>query len=198
MSAMSVSRRACGVSLVELLVVLAIISILMGLLLPAVLSTRNRARELICKNNLHQMNIAVANFIHTHKRIPGAGKPGRIGGWTVELLPYLEQQNLFNAAPIGAELERAPQVLLRVPRIYRCPYREALENIEEQRMDVAHYVLEPLRERKGCVIYDAPVTHSVPWAEGPELPRVQILSAKGPHHGGFFSSSNSGGVQSSH
>jgi prepilin-type N-terminal cleavage/methylation domain-containing protein len=45
------NRRA--VTLVELLVVLVILAGLVGLLLPAVQAAREKAREAVCKNNLH-------------------------------------------------------------------------------------------------------------------------------------------------
>src|SRR5438128_193110 len=50
------SRR--GVSIVETLVVIAIIGLMLGFLLPAVQSARTRALEIGCKNNLRQINLA--------------------------------------------------------------------------------------------------------------------------------------------
>jgi type II secretory pathway pseudopilin PulG len=44
---------------VELLVVIAIIGILMGMLMPALNSVREAGRQTVCKNNLHNIGLAV-------------------------------------------------------------------------------------------------------------------------------------------
>lgn len=79
-----------GLTFVELFVVLAIISILLSLLLPAVQSVRERARETVCKNNLHQINLGIAQFAETHNEFPQPSPPGLIGGWMVEILPFVD------------------------------------------------------------------------------------------------------------
>lgn len=59
-------RPARGVSLVELLVVVAIVGTLAALLLPAVQMARESARRTECLNNLHQMAIAAHLYVDTH------------------------------------------------------------------------------------------------------------------------------------
>jgi prepilin-type N-terminal cleavage/methylation domain-containing protein/prepilin-type processing-associated H-X9-DG protein len=94
------SRR--GFTLVELLVVIAIIGVLVALLLPAVQQAREAARRMTCNNNLKQIGIAVHNH-HDAKLVfpPGGMQTGHNGTpcyttWTIELLPYIEQQSLYN------------------------------------------------------------------------------------------------------
>jgi prepilin-type N-terminal cleavage/methylation domain-containing protein len=90
-------RRAF--TLVELLVVIAIIAILIGLLLPAVQKVREAANRTECQNNLHQLGLAVQNYSATYsQKLPSAsGAPGgNLQSLFYSLLPYLDQQNMYN------------------------------------------------------------------------------------------------------
>jgi prepilin-type N-terminal cleavage/methylation domain-containing protein len=70
MSCRRLNRRRRGFTLVELLLVVAIIGVLVALLLPAVQAAREAARRAQCANNLRQIAIAVHNFHGTHGRFP--------------------------------------------------------------------------------------------------------------------------------
>lgn len=96
------SKSGRGFTLVELLVVIAIIGILVALLLPAIQAARESARRANCVNNLKQMGLALHGYHDTYKAFPVGVAGGPVAhaekgfGWAVRLLPYLEEQTLYN------------------------------------------------------------------------------------------------------
>jgi prepilin-type N-terminal cleavage/methylation domain-containing protein len=98
------SRRAF--TLIELLVVIAIIAVLVALLLPAVQQAREAARRSQCKNNLHQLGLAMHNYHDNYNQLPSsecefvnpatAWSPSSKGSYFLRLMPYLDQAPLFN------------------------------------------------------------------------------------------------------
>ena len=78
-----------GITLLEVIVVLAVVGLLASLLLPAVQQARQSARGIECRNHLRQVGIAAHNHIDQHGRFPDDAFP-------VQLLPFLEQRALFD------------------------------------------------------------------------------------------------------
>ena len=88
--------RRSGFTLVELLVVMIIISILVGLMLPAVNAVRSSARKTQCANNMKQIGLAMLNFEQAMGGFPAnhTGTTATTKPNFVQLLPYLEADNI--------------------------------------------------------------------------------------------------------
>jgi prepilin-type N-terminal cleavage/methylation domain-containing protein/prepilin-type processing-associated H-X9-DG protein len=142
------ARRRCrfGFTLVELLVVVAIIGVLVALLLPAVQSAREAARRNQCANNLKQLGLALHNFESQVKRFPWGSENSVIWGPACHtyLLPVLEQGNIQSQMTLsyaegssadttvsGQSLATHELASTMRPKIFRCPseiytYRDML------------------------------------------------------------------------
>jgi prepilin-type N-terminal cleavage/methylation domain-containing protein len=123
-----------GFTLVELLIVIAIIGILIALLLPAIQAAREAARRSSCLNNLRQIALGALNYESSYKRLPkgtnnevGTGRGGFQWyddyTWATFILPYLEEGNAFSGFDmekpfLGTHHQHARAFLVT---IYECP-----------------------------------------------------------------------------
>lgn len=174
-----------GLSLIEVIVVLAILAVLFALTLPAILSTREKARETTCRNHLHHLNLAVAQFYEARRELPRPAPPGEVGGWAIDILPFIDQQNLRDSIPQGLKIANAHSTLLRPPRFLVCPVRDTRDSTPAGAMAPSHFVLVAGRGRKSYTLYDAPLALEVPWASSPEMTPEELRKEIGPHHQGF-------------
>jgi len=126
---MHTSRR--GFTLLEMLIVVAVICSLIALLLPAVQQAREASRRMTCQNNLCQLALAMHNYHATHRVLPpgcvGETTPLRSGmptenhfGWLVQILPQLDEVNRWNQFDFSRNsYEQA--VVPAAPEIMFCP-----------------------------------------------------------------------------
>jgi prepilin-type N-terminal cleavage/methylation domain-containing protein/prepilin-type processing-associated H-X9-DG protein len=133
----TLSKRS-GLTLIETLVVLAIIGTLIGLLLPAVQKVREVAARTGCTNNLKQLALAAQIYNDTCGRLP----PGQIGpyqwrvpnqpyyawgpnsygwSWLSRILPFVEQDNLLKAGGIPNKTLAQSGVAANRIVLFLCP-----------------------------------------------------------------------------
>ncbi|MCG8449842.1 MAG: DUF1559 domain-containing protein [Pirellulales bacterium] len=145
----SIKRRP-GFSLAELLVVIAVVGVLTSLLLPAVQAAREAARRVQCTNNIRQIAIATQNYESNHGSLPPSAtldpreeifhrnnteiaypvadhQNDNSYSWAAALLPYLEQQNLYQRFDFSRSVfDQESDAQAQFVSSYLCPSDEAL------------------------------------------------------------------------
>ncbi|HZZ29188.1 MAG TPA: DUF1559 domain-containing protein [Pirellulales bacterium] len=128
-------------TLVELLVVMAIVGVLISLLIPAVQTARESARKTQCRNNLKQIGVAILNHVNAQRFFPTGGWGGgwtgdpnlgfdhhQPGGWIYNVLPYLEENVLRVRGLDLSPTDKATalgSVCATALTVFNCPSRRA-------------------------------------------------------------------------
>ena len=127
--------RRGGLSLIELLVVIAILAILIGLTASGVQKVRAGAARAQCANQMRQLALGLHSYHTARGQLPpgwtSASGPDRYVelGWTARVLPYIEQQALwqqietaYRAAPSASVWQEPHTAIMGTPvRLFGCP-----------------------------------------------------------------------------
>jgi prepilin-type N-terminal cleavage/methylation domain-containing protein/prepilin-type processing-associated H-X9-DG protein len=171
----STTKSLRAFTLVELLVVIAIIGILVSLLLPAVQAARESGRRMQCQNNLKQMGIAVQTYHDSYKAMPsgstggsgtpwcdprvGCGIPGGHFGWPALILPFMEQQGLFDSinftVPAYAEsiVEGNPVTTVKLNQLQEFGPHGDVKNRDSSRMCPPSFVCPSAHQIKKTRVF---------------------------------------------
>ncbi|HWD93508.1 MAG TPA: prepilin-type N-terminal cleavage/methylation domain-containing protein [Verrucomicrobiae bacterium] len=102
----AVRRLQEAFTLIELLVVIAIIAILAALLLPALSSAKQRGKAAVCRNNLHQLSVAMGLYFTDNRHYPGSWWIHDTVGvdhyvWPERMLPYAGHSRRVFSCPVA-------------------------------------------------------------------------------------------------
>lgn len=180
LSDQSSSAHRRGFTLVEFLVVLAIIAVLVALLLPPATRGRGGARRSQCKNNLKQIGLALHNYHDKYQSFPpaytvdDAGRP--LHSWRVLILPFMDSQTLYDQIDLSKPWNDPVNatVAAKRPSFYACPSTDiAADQTTYQAIVEADSVLLAGQSRtfasitdgtsNTLVVIDAPQTNAVHW-----------------------------------
>jgi prepilin-type N-terminal cleavage/methylation domain-containing protein len=150
------THRRAAFTMIELLAVIAITSILMVLLLPAVQQAREAARRAQCRNHLKQVSLALHSYHDTHHRLPpGAVCIGDCDGssqegldprsdswsatWVTLILPYLDQAPLYNRYNFQAGVRAPDNQLVTEQRltVLQCPTQSVAPILDNRNLRLA-------------------------------------------------------------
>jgi prepilin-type processing-associated H-X9-DG protein len=116
-------------TVLELLVVLAVITTLASLLLPAIQAAREAARNVECQDHLRQIGVALHAHHDQHRALPAGWHANADGetafGWAPYLLPELEETGLFTLINFQSPKDSSTAIIATTPALFVCPSDDA-------------------------------------------------------------------------
>ena len=131
-----------GATLIELLIVVAIVGVLAALMLPAIQAAREQARRAQCLNNLRQVGVALHVYHDTRnqlpigcidKRVPRTNPQGKQHSWSAAILRHLEETGVYQRINFAAPYDSAVNAVAarQVVRAFLCPSTERVADGRE-------------------------------------------------------------------
>lgn len=210
-------RSHCyGFTLVELLVVLAVIGVLIAFLLPPVRRAREPARRTLCRGHFKQIGLALYNYHDTYGVFPPVftvdANGNRLHSWRTLILPYLGQKPLYEKIDLAKPWDDPVNAFARTEVIeqYRCPSSIAPPgHTTTLALVTPRSVLRPESSsaindvRDGTsltlTVIEVDTEHAVPWMSPQDADEALFLSlgptSKLSHPGGFHALVGDGSVR---
>jgi type II secretory pathway pseudopilin PulG len=181
-----------AMTLIELMIVFVIIALMLGLLFPAVQFSNQASGRIQCQSNLQQLGIAMTTYIDVHRAIPAVEPQGRIGGWAIAILPFMEDGKLAEALSGYPRLDSVPAVTWarERPKIMTCPAAYGGTSSVAS-IPVCHYAAHFYQrgriEKCSWGISDVPIDTDIPWVVTPLNDDRHGAKVRGPHGDEFNS-----------
>lgn len=134
------NRVEAGFTIVELLVVVALVGTLVALILPAIQMSRETARKTQCANNLKQIGLGMHAYVLTQQAFPPGyvsrvlpdhddGGPG--WAWASMIMSFIEEESLYKQINFAASLRTDETKLVRMTSLplFVCPSDDMFEPI---------------------------------------------------------------------
>ena len=158
-------RRRAGMTLIEMLTVIAVLAILAAITLPAIGVAREAARRASCASNLKQVATAIVGHEATYGHLPHGGwsrlnapttRNGvackgkqQFAGWAYQILPQLDEELVHR---------RPPEVAIGTPiDVYFCPSRGGPRVLPVLAAAANMYPADP---RQGMFALGQPIEHA--------------------------------------
>jgi prepilin-type N-terminal cleavage/methylation domain-containing protein/prepilin-type processing-associated H-X9-DG protein len=175
-------RRPAAFTLVELLVVVSIIAVLIGLLLPAVQSSRAAARRTQCASNLRQVGLAMGHYCDAHRGQFPDTSHNDLGdverSWIYTVAPFMESVDALRVCP--DDLKAADRLRERLTSYVMNAYLTdeprsfAVTNHNKLRESSKTLVAFELADQKAPIIENDHV-HNHAWFTSLTVARKQVL-----------------------
>lgn len=138
-----------------------------------------------CKNNLHQLTLAMHQYWVVRKKLPDPAQPDAVGGWAIAILPFMEERLLANQLAGNPSLNQHSilPLISRRPRIMTCPLGwDGDSNIPSVR--ASHYAFEIVAPNH-FRLFDVPLKSRICWVQSPEMLWASLPKDEGPHSGDY-------------
>lgn len=134
------SRRRPGFTFIELLLVIAVMSLLMGLLLPAIQRARDSSMRMQCSSQLRQFGLAIQNYhdikgglLPSHLEDNASGTNTGQATWAVLILPFIDQEPLYDTWDLSKTYNAQTTFNHAVSpsAIFYCPARRGTDSVSK-------------------------------------------------------------------
>jgi hypothetical protein len=193
---MRINRTA--LTLVELLVIIAIIGVLVALLLPNVRTSREAARRNQCQNYLRQIAVALKMYEDHHRMLPPAyttdsnGKP--LHSWRALIIPYMEIGGLHDSIDPAKSWDDPANCgpLQTCLPMFQCPsvpfehndnrtnYLAVVTPRSCIRATQPRNLADLSGASKKLLVIDVDIDHAVPWMAPVDADEELVLGIGGP------------------